>query len=176
MNFRRHTPRHLYLARKTYFLTAGTYRRRSFFRSQDAKKLLRDVIVKGADKFGVSISAWVFLDNHYHLLLKLAKGNGLSRLVGNIHANSARLLNRTDQIPKRKVWYNYWDYCIRNDADYYRHLNYIHQNPVKHRYVNNLGDYRWSSYREYLERHGPEWLADSFRRFPIVDFTPTGEE
>ena len=50
-------------------------------------------------------------------------------------------------------------------------FNYIHHNPVKHGYAANMADWDYSSYQYYLSRYGEEWLADSFRRYPIIDFS-----
>ena len=57
------------------------------------------------------------------------------------------------------------DHVIRDESDYYRHLNYIHQNPVKHGLTKRMTQYQWSSIHDVI---------DSFRRYPIVDFQPVG--
>ncbi len=71
----------------------------------------------------------------------------------------------------RKIFQNYWDRCIRDEADYYKHLNYILHNPFKHRYVSNMSDYIFSSYNKYLAKYGQEWVSSCFELYPIVDFT-----
>jgi len=76
-------------------------------------------------------------------------------------------LNRHDGTRGRKVWYNYWDECIRDERDYYNRLNYIHVNPVKHGYVEDPEDYEFSSYRAYLGANGEGWLKDILRNFPV---------
>lgn len=72
------------------------------------------------------------------------------------------------------VWYQYCDHVTRNEGDYYRHLNYIHQNPIKHSYVNGMEKYEFSSIHQFMKEEGKEWLADCFRNYPIIDFEPTG--
>lgn len=69
-------------------------------------------------------------------------------------------------------WYQYTDHMIRNEKDYYRHLNYIHQNCVKHGYVKNMWKWRYSSIHNYRK----EFISDCFRDFPIVDFEPQSAE
>ena len=41
------------------------------------------------------------------------------------------------KIAKREkgIWQRYWEHAIRDDADFERHVDYIHYNPVKHRLV-----------------------------------------
>lgn len=72
------------------------------------------------------------------------------------------------------IWYQYSDHVIRNDKDYFRHLNYIHQNPVKHSYVKKVGEYEFSSIYKYIKEKGREWIVDCFEKYPIIDFEPEG--
>ncbi len=51
----------------------------------------------------------------------------------------------------RQVWWNYWDTCIRSEKDFNNRLGYIFWNPVKHGLVDNIGDYPFSSYKEYMQ-------------------------
>lgn len=75
-----------------------------------------------------------------------------------------------------KIWYQYLDHVISSEADFYRHLNYIHQNPVKHGFCKNLLDYKFSSIHKYVEEFGKEWITDCFRSYPIIDFQPNFED
>ncbi len=94
-------------------------------------------------------------------------------IINRLHGASATFLNRKDGTPGRKVWWNYWDTCIRNESDFYTRFNYIHNNPIKHKYVNKLIElpaYEFSSYPYYLRTNGQEWVNDIFMRYPIVDY------
>ena len=75
-----------------------------------------------------------------------------------------------------KIWYQYLEHVIANEADFYRHLNYIHQNPVKHGFCKDLLDYKFSSIHKYIEEFGKEWIVDCFRKYPIIDFQPNFED
>jgi putative transposase len=55
-------------------------------------------------------------------------------------------------------------------------FNYIHNNPVKHGYVNEMGDWDYSSYQYYLEKYGKEWMADVLAQYPVIDFTDSGDD
>lgn len=84
---------------------------------------------------------------------------------------TARKLLSLKSLP---IWYQYLETIIRSEADFYRHLNYIHQNPVKHGYTKEMEKYQFSSYKYYLKEKGKEWLADCFAKYPIIDFEPKG--
>ena len=54
---------------------------------------------------------------------------------------------------EKGIWQRrYWEHTIRDDADFERHVDYIHYNPVKHRLVARVGDWPYSSFHRYVER------------------------
>lgn len=118
-------------------------------------------------KYGWMLEHWVILDNHYHLLCKSNYGKELSALMKSIHGTSAAIIARTTNCEK-PVWYNYWDYCPRNEHEYYTRLNYMLNNPIKHSYVSNLHDYLFSSFHALFKEWGRERLAEQFRAFPTT--------
>jgi putative transposase len=63
------------------------------------------------------------------------------------------------------VWWNYWDYCPRDEEQYFTRLNYLFYNPVKHGYTSNLHDYVFSSFHEFIEQQGRELLVAQFRNY-----------
>jgi REP element-mobilizing transposase RayT len=123
--------------------------------------------------------AFAILDNHYHLLIKITRGLLLPKFIGEINGKSSRLINTEDTSIDQKIWANYFDKCIKNETDFYKHLNYIHQNPIKHGNVfslDELKNYKFCSYGHWLKEKGEEFLTDCFRKYPIVDFVIKGDE
>ena len=57
----------------------------------------------------------------------------------------------------------YWEHGIRDEEDDYRYRNDIHMNPVKHGYVENPGDWAWSSFHRHVSegRLDPDWPGAS---------------
>jgi putative transposase len=103
----------------------------------------------------------------------------LTHFVRRFHALTALLLNKAAETPGRKVWYQYWDYCIRNKPDFWMHFNYIVQNPLKHKLARTLREayqYRYSSNPVWLQRFTEAGLSESFEKFPVRDWTPTDIE
>jgi putative transposase len=59
------------------------------------------------------------------------------------------------RIKKREqnVWQRrFWEHQIRDENDFYKHLDYIHYNPVKHQYVNAPKDWEWSTFNKYVDK------------------------
>jgi len=45
---------------------------------------------------------------------------------------------------------HYWEHFIRDDADYQRHVDYVHVNPLKHGYVKRVADWPYSTFHRYV--------------------------
>ena len=78
------------------------------------------------------------------------------------------------QTKDHPIWYQYFDHVIRNEKDYFKHLNYILQNPVKHGLTNKMFSYKWSNIHNLIAENGREWMIDCFRQYPVINFQPEG--
>ena len=70
------------------------------------------------------------------------------------------------KIRKREkgIWQRrYWEHAIRNDADFERHVDYIHYNPVKHGLVTRVADWPFSSFHRYVAQGilPGDWAGDA---------------
>ena len=65
---------------------------------------------------------------------------------------------------ERGIWQRrYWEHLIRDERDLRNHIDYIHFNPVKHRYVSLVRDWRHSSFHRFV-REGvlpADWSGES---------------
>jgi putative transposase len=166
-----HHPPHLFLANTWTMVTAATYRRGRFLAEPTAKDLVREGMVSLGSKLGLTIRAWVILDDHYHLLLKAPEEDTLPRFFQALHGGTSHELNTREGIRGRQVWHNYWDTCIRTDTDFWTRFNYIHWNPVKHGYVARPEEWEFSSLGKFLGSEGVAWVEGIHRRFPSEGFT-----
>ena len=165
-----HRPLHIYADDTYYFVTGSTLYRSHLLTPITHKPSLQERILTLASTYKLKIDAWVILNNHYHLLFYLATGENLPRFFKHLHGQTSTDFNKWDDQLGRQFWYNYWDWCIRDERDYWQHFNYIHYNPVKHGYVQQLRDWPFSSLFGYLENKGREWLDDCWRSYPIREF------
>ena len=166
-----HHPPHIYLDDTWYMVTAATREKRPLLRPRGHKEIVRDHLQAMVADYGLQLAAWVTLDNHYHLLVKSRAGAELARFFQRLHGRTSFDLNGLEHARGRQVWHNYWDTCIRAEADYWTRFNYVHHNPVKHGYVVRTADWPHSSYHHYVEHKGEDWLEDAFQQYPVLDFT-----
>lgn len=148
-----HNPPHWFQPNAIYMLTASNYQNQQLMLLPERKILWRDAFVEAAKLYRWHIIAWVVLHNHYHAMVE-APGNPttLSKFTASFHKFTSRRWNAADNFLGRKVWWNYWDTCIRSDKDFNNRLRYIFWNPVKHGLVENPKDYPFSSYRDFLNQ------------------------
>ena len=147
------------LAGATWFFTVGLAERRG------AGLLVERVGALGAAFRAVRarhpfhMDAVVVLPDHLHCVWPLPDGDtDYSTRWGLIKASyspaiapgerrSASRLKRGE----RGIWQRrFWEHCIRDDADYARHVDYIHWNPVKHGYVARVADWPHSSCHRHV--------------------------
>jgi len=51
------------------------------------------------------------------------------------------------------IWQTrFGEHPIRDEDDYASHFHYIHFNPVHHQLVQKVIDWKWSSFRRYVEK------------------------
>jgi putative transposase len=116
-----------------------------------------------------TIDAIVILPDHLHTMLTLPAGDAdfsgrWRRIKGHF---STRMIEAGVAIKRHAngelaLWQRrFWEHTVRNDDDFARHVDYIHYNPVKHRFVSRVRDWRYSSFHRYV-RQGllPENWAD----------------
>jgi putative transposase len=188
-------PPHIYEDNTCYFISAGIVCRQRLLDTDAKRILVRDILKEAIKQYGIRLYAWVILANHYHLLLKTADVAPIYKFIKRLHGDSAIRLNKLDNMPGRKVWYQYWDRFPRNERDFWAYFNYIHINPVKHGYVRVsdgvlvvegkhekvvpghvvdvhqcLAQYPHSSYHHYWREYGEEFLSDAWMRYPIPDY------
>jgi putative transposase len=84
--------------------------------------------------------------------------SGFSRGIDARARSMSKVAKREKGIWQRR----YWEHAIRNDADFERHIDYIHFNPVKHGYVTTVADWPYSSFHRHVEQGllAKDWGGD----------------
>ena len=108
--------------------------------------LLENELLSLACKYEWQLEAWAVFSNHYHFVgHTLSSPSRLPQFLTELHANTARDLNRLDGTAGRQVWHNFWDKQLTFEKSYLARLNYVHQNGVKHGLVRVANQYPWCS-------------------------------
>lgn len=102
------------------------------------------------------------MNDHLHLLIKPDNINEYSQIIllikrtfsKNIDINTIADYELRESNIKRKerdIWQRrFWEHTIRNEEDLYRHLDYIHYNPVKHCQIAPK-DWKYSTFINFVK-------------------------
>jgi len=155
----------------SWFFTVNLLRRRN-----------NDLLVRGIDALRACVeqervrrpfvvNAWVVLPEHMHWIWTLPDGDAdfptrwrriktaFSLAHPGVEVRSTARVHRGE----RAIWQRrYWEHCIRDEADYRRHVDYIHYNPVKHGWVRRAADWPHSSFRHFVARgvYAEDWAEE----------------
>jgi putative transposase len=140
-------PKHLGppVASQTYFVTSNTQRRISIFQVELWARVFLKTLYHYKREGKYLLHCFVLMPDHFHLLLTPASPTTLERAVQLIKGGSAHQLKVAGRTGG-SVWQKgYTDHRIRNKKEYAELVQYIEQNPVKARLVQNALEYRYGS-------------------------------
>jgi putative transposase len=155
-----------------FFFTVVTFDRKKIFTDEQTVALLRQATEAVQMRHPFLVEAAVILPDQLHLLWRLPDSDSdyatRWRLIKSYFTRrwpgSRRhptTLSRQSK-GERMVWQRrYWEHLIRDEADWRRHVDYIHYNPVKHSLADAPCAWRFSSFHSYVRRghYSPDWGA-----------------
>lgn len=168
-----HSPPHVPQPHAFRLITGVCFEHKPILRSAQRMNWFEQELLQHLRQQSLDISAWVVLPNHYHVLVKIPDIELFAKSQGRLHGRTSFLINKEDCKQGRQVWFRFSDRVMRSERHYFTTLNYIHNNPVKHGYVDKWGEWAFSSYHWYLQKRGRAWLVDLWREFPILNYGDT---
>ena len=155
----------------SYFFTVNLANRRQRLLTDHIDEL-RAAFRYTLDRHPFTIEAVVVMPEHLHAIWSLPPGDAdYSTRWRLIKSHFSRALPATEcrsasHVDKRErgIWQRrYWEHTLRDDADFDRHADYIHFNPVKHGHVSRVADWPYSSFHRYvrLGLYAPDWAGDA---------------
>ena len=162
-----HGPPHPYREAGSYLITAANYQHHPVIALPERRSDFEYKLLSILESVKAEIIGWVVLPNHYHALVQVESFEMVSLALKSLHGSTSRAWNQVDGlVGKRQVWYRYSDRMIRDENHFFRTLNYIHYNPVKHGYVGDVYAWVWSSIWMYLDNCGRDWLRENWIKYP----------
>jgi putative transposase len=173
----------------TYFFTVVTDGRAPIFVTDDGRAILRAALRGCMARWPFALDAIVLLPDHLHALWTLPPDDAnYSRRWGWVKkeftkawlagGNPERAVSagRAAKRQRGVLQPRFWEHLIRDEADFERHADYIHYNPVKHGYAEAPRDWRWSSFRRFVAggAYPDDWGTGAELTFPEID-ARTGE-
>jgi len=165
-----HAPPHFRGVSGEYLITAACYEHRPIFQDPGDLSWLAEEVLSAFTEAKLTYQAWVFLPNHYHVLLETKDLSIVSEVLRLLHSRVATTINGCQHQRGRQVWYRFSDRFIRSERHHWASVNYLHYNPIKHGYVDRMTMWPWSSIHEYAEEHSEEWFLQTWKAYPIRDY------
>jgi len=150
---------------QTHFVTFSCYHRRPLLTTDPARRTFELALERVRHTFALRIYGYVIMPEHVHLLLSEPKRGLLADALKSIKQGvSRRLLDGaplkpsfglsgdfgvSDHSPQHFWQKRYYDFNIRNYAQFVEKLRYIHCNPVKRGLCERPEDWEWSSFRQH---------------------------
>jgi putative transposase len=167
-----HRPPHFdYVGPTTFIISAACFEHKHIVGKTDQRMSeFERELLEACEERSCRIFAWCILTNHYHLLIRTEKIELLRRQIGKITGRTSRRWNLEDEIPGRKVWFNYFDRRMRSDRHYRASVNNIHNNPVHHGYVSMWQECPHSSVHRYLAELGRDEAMRIWREYSLLEY------
>jgi len=143
-----------------YHVTSrGNQKGRIFWDDKDMDEFKR-ILKRTKEMYGYLLHAYVFMDNHYHLLIETPYAN-LKQVMQNINTSYTVYINRRHNRAGHLFQGRYKAFIVDKESYLLELGRYIHLNPVRAGIVKIPEDYKWSSYIEYILGR-TEWaIADT---------------
>lgn len=147
----------------TFFFTLNTFRRQPLLPHDPVRAALREALKDVGSRLPFKIHAWVLLPDHLHCIWELPPGDAafglrwgqikshVTRACGNGLADLPGLSASRKKRHEGALWQRrFWEHQIRDEADFARHADYIHWNPVKHGHACRAGEWPYSTFHRYV--------------------------
>jgi putative transposase len=165
----------------TYFFTINLLKRRSdlLIRYIEA---LREAVRRTRAERSFHVDGWVVLPDHPHCVLTLPHGDDnfsnrikaiKIRFVRAVEPNERRSSVRIAR-SERGIWQRrFWEHALRDEADYARHMDYVHYNPVKHGHVTAVAQWPYSTFHRWVKAgiYPVGWDGDGVTDVPAGERT-----
>ncbi|HUH61400.1 MAG TPA: transposase [Terracidiphilus sp.] len=127
-----------------HFITFSCYQRMRLLSTASACQIFEETLERVRRWYGFSISGYVVMPEHVHLLVSEPERSELSVVLQMLKQITSRKLRpRTLE----RFWQvRYYDFPVWSEKKMIEKLRYIHRNPVNRGLVQNPQDWPWSSF------------------------------
>lgn len=145
-----------------YHITSRGDRREDIYEDDIDRNQFLDVFASVIDRFNWVCYAYCLMGNHYHLLLQTPDGN-LSKGMRQLNGVYTQAYNRRHKVAGHLFQGRYKSILVDQDAYLLELSRYVVLNPVKAKIVQQVGQWKWSSYRAMTgESQSPDWLSSDY--------------
>ena len=166
-----HGPPHQISDHTLYHVTAACYEHKPIIgKSAERMAEFERDLLEVFSKHSEQLLAWCVLPNHYHVLADSLNIMDVIKEIGRLHGRTSFYWNTEENRRGRKCWHRCVERAMRTERHKWVTLNYIHHNPVHHKYVTTWQGWPFSSAKEYLEGISSETAEQRWKAYPLLDY------
>lgn len=142
----KHRFEHWYRDNTVYFITARCRDKYPAFAAEPAKAVFWDRLATYTAEARFTLWLATLMDNHYHLIGYLPRGEALPQMMRKLHGSVAKRVN--DLLPVRHVpfwrngkYHNYFDGCLRDEKQCRLAYQYTRDQAIAAGLVRDWHDY-----------------------------------
>ena len=119
-----------------YFITCCTYQRRVLLANHPVHAAFLEFGQRGLKDLGVAVGRYVILPDHLHFFVAIPAHVTLGSWVGTLKRVVGKSVQRNDS--RDPIWqWGFFDHVLRSRESYSQKWNYVRENPVGARIVEN---------------------------------------
>ncbi len=127
--------------------------KQDIFSSKRDYEKFKEIIFLAKDKYAIELYAYCFMSNHVHLFLRESEQGEVSDFMKKILSHYAGWYNFKYERTGHLFANRYKSLPVEDDSYFLTLAKYIHRNPVKAGIVENMQDYQYSSYSDYIQNN-----------------------
>jgi putative transposase len=139
-------PLRIEFADAIHHVTSRGNERRSIFRDDTDRRMFLQLLGQAVKRFGWSVTAWVLMTNHFHLVLQTPEPN-LSRGMHWLNGRYSSWFNRRHKRCGHLLQGRFKSILVQGENYLREVIRYTVLNPVRAGMVALPEQYRWSSFR-----------------------------
>jgi len=155
-----------------YHVTSRGNEQRPIFRDDVDCTMFLTFLGQAVQRFGWSLTAWVLMTNHYHLVIQTPEAN-LSRGMHWLNGTYAGWFNHRHKRSGHLFQGRFDSFLVERETYLRELLRYVVLNPVRAKMVARPEDYRWSSYRSTAGLEAADIWLDVPTTLGLFDDDPT---
>lgn len=136
-----------------HIMVQGLNKEYIFNEECEIKKYL-NLLRKNVEKLSINIVSYCIMNNHAHILLYSKKIEDVSKFMRKVNTSYAIYYNEKHNRCGYLFRNRYKSEEIFTQSHLISCINYIHNNPVKANMCILKGDYKYSSYNDYINKTG----------------------
>ncbi len=127
-----------------YFITTNVEQKRPLI-APPGREIIIEALKWARDNGRIWLLGYMIMDNHFHFIMMLREGFVLFKVMMSLKRHTSREINKLNQSGGEFWQEGYHDHAIRDEADFWGHFHYMHNNPVRRGWVEKAEDYLWST-------------------------------